>query len=330
MFIKQTALIVILAQIGCFVPAKHATVPVRDRILSRLGTSDDMEHNMSTFFTEMKESAYVLENLTDRSLVIIDELGRGTSTIDGDAYSMHYYSVVYNIIYSFLGLSIAFAIAEHLLDTAAMTLFVTHYPQITSLAQMYPNVKNVHLKTSLDLTTPVLHSPSNSNAAASRDRGSDQQGMKYLHEVVSGPCDMKSGYGILMAEQSGFPREVIEDAKALRTIVREKFPVLVQENVTTSRSNISVVTTLLQHILLLKNSPLDAQAMQLYLHNLRERIPDTTAQDIVSWLNSSEQNSNSSSSNTAEGSKTRSREAISGEIETEVNKVPRVENEQEE
>lgn len=83
MYIKQTALIAVMAQIGCFVPARHATVPLRDRILSRLGTSDDMEHNMSTFFTEMKETAYLLNNLTDRSLVIIDELGRGTSTVDG-------------------------------------------------------------------------------------------------------------------------------------------------------------------------------------------------------------------------------------------------------
>lgn len=107
MYIKQTALIVVLAQIGCFVPARHATVSVLDRILSRLGmlksmahnlvlhysdyfnvlpstgTSDDMEHNMSTFFTEMREISYVLSNLTERSLVIIDELGRGTSTIDG-------------------------------------------------------------------------------------------------------------------------------------------------------------------------------------------------------------------------------------------------------
>ena len=72
-----------MAQMGSFVPAKHVTVPVRDRIMSRLGTSDDMEHNMSTFFTEMTEIGYVLSNLTDRSLVIVDELGRGTSTIDG-------------------------------------------------------------------------------------------------------------------------------------------------------------------------------------------------------------------------------------------------------
>lgn len=91
MYIKQTALIIILAQIGCFVPAKHATVPVRDRLLSRLGTSDDMEHNMSTFFTEMKEISYVLSNITDQSLVIIDELGRGTSTIDGKKSAMDFY-----------------------------------------------------------------------------------------------------------------------------------------------------------------------------------------------------------------------------------------------
>lgn len=83
MYIKQTALLVIMAQMGCFVPAKHATIPIKDRILSRLGTSDDMEHNMSTFFTEMKEVSYLLSNLTDRSLIVIDELGRGTSTIDG-------------------------------------------------------------------------------------------------------------------------------------------------------------------------------------------------------------------------------------------------------
>ncbi len=83
MYIKQVALIVVMAHIGCLVPARQATIPVRDRLLSRIGTSDDIEHNMSTFATEMKEVAYVLDNVSPRSLVIIDELGRGTSNIDG-------------------------------------------------------------------------------------------------------------------------------------------------------------------------------------------------------------------------------------------------------
>jgi DNA mismatch repair protein MSH4 len=72
-----------MAQIGCYVPAVFASIPIRDRILSRLGTSDDMENNLSTFMTEMKEGAYILSNLTDKSLIIIDELGRGTSNLEG-------------------------------------------------------------------------------------------------------------------------------------------------------------------------------------------------------------------------------------------------------
>lgn len=97
-YIKQIALITIMAQIGCFVPAQHATIPIRDRILSRLGTSDDMEHNMSTFFTEMKEMAYLLTNVTEKSLIIIDELGRGTSTIDGamEARLSKHYAIALN------------------------------------------------------------------------------------------------------------------------------------------------------------------------------------------------------------------------------------------
>lgn len=85
---KQIVLITILAQIGCFVPAKLAIIPLRDRILSRLGSDDDIEHNISTFAMEMKETAYILDNLTPKSLVIIDELGRGTSNIDGEQHSV--------------------------------------------------------------------------------------------------------------------------------------------------------------------------------------------------------------------------------------------------
>lgn len=73
-----------MAQIGCYVPASHATIAIRDKILSRLGTADDMENNLSTFATEMKETSYILSNMTPRSLIVIDELGRGTSNIDGE------------------------------------------------------------------------------------------------------------------------------------------------------------------------------------------------------------------------------------------------------
>jgi len=86
------------------------------------------------------------------------------------------------------GVSIAFSIAETLLESEAITLFVTHYPQITYLANLYPNVKNVHLKTSIDLASPQ----SNVNG---RLISTATDGIKYLHQVGSGPCDMKSGYG---------------------------------------------------------------------------------------------------------------------------------------
>lgn len=132
-YIKQVALITIMAQIGCFVTAKYASVPVRDRILSRMCSSDDMEHNLSTFHMEMKETAYLLNNVTSRSLVLVDELGRGTSNIDG--------------------MAIAVAVAEALLYSQAFTLYVTHYSQITMLSGLYPTLKNVHLKTTLSETS---------------------------------------------------------------------------------------------------------------------------------------------------------------------------------
>jgi DNA mismatch repair ATPase MutS len=87
-YIKQIALIVIMAQIGCYVPARHAVVSVRHRIMSRLENCDDMEHNMSTFATEMKGISQILTNITKNSLILVDELGRGTSNIDGNAFQI--------------------------------------------------------------------------------------------------------------------------------------------------------------------------------------------------------------------------------------------------
>jgi hypothetical protein len=142
---------------------------------------------------------------------------------------------------------------------------------------MYPNVKNVHLKTTLD----VRHDDGYDTAGS----GSTMV-MKYLREVSSGPCEMNSGYGIIMAEQCGFPTATLEDAKALRSVVREKFPVLAQQqNITEAVDcNVNAINNLLQHLLLLKNSTLDTRAMQSYIQNLRNKISQETADELLMWL----------------------------------------------
>lgn len=166
-----------------------------------------------------------------------------------------------------------------------MTLFVTHYPQVPSLAQMYPGAKNVHMKTTIDLSpeAPRAHA-ARANAPAAATTTTPAAGIHYLHEVSTGPCDMKSGYGLAMAEQYGFPQAVMDDARALRNVVREKFPVLLQQQHSGAERSLAAINTLLQHLLLLRNSTLEPRAMQLYLQNLRERIPQHVAADMLTWL----------------------------------------------
>jgi len=125
-YMRQTALIVLLAHIGCFVPADAAQIGLVDRIFTRIGASDDLAGGRSTFMVEMTETANILHNATDKSLVLLDEIGRGTSTYDG--------------------LSLAWACAEMLaLKTQAFTLFATHYFELTLLAQEITTLANVHL-----------------------------------------------------------------------------------------------------------------------------------------------------------------------------------------
>jgi DNA mismatch repair protein MutS len=120
---RQVALIVILAQMGSFVPARRATVGVVDRVLTRVGASDNLSKGESTFMVEMKETANVLRRATRRSLVILDEIGRGTSTYDG--------------------LAIAWAVAESLHDViGCRAMFATHYHELTELAATRPGLEN--------------------------------------------------------------------------------------------------------------------------------------------------------------------------------------------
>ena len=124
-YIRQVALIAIMAQLGSYVPAKRAKIGIVDRVFSRIGASDDLARGQSTFMVEMSETANILKNATSRSLVLLDEIGRGTSTYDG--------------------ISIAWAVAEYLLTThrkQAKTLFATHYWELTQLSEKFPHAQN--------------------------------------------------------------------------------------------------------------------------------------------------------------------------------------------
>lgn len=169
-FLRQTALIQLMAQMGSFVPAREATLGLVDRIFTRVGASDDLSRGESTFMVEMRETAFILEKVTPRSLVILDEVGRGTATWDG--------------------LSLAWAIVEHLAQTRAKVLFATHYHELTALEDKLPSLANLSVSV--------------------EEKGED---ILFLHRVVRGPAD--KSYGIHVARLAGFPEAVVRRARVL-------------------------------------------------------------------------------------------------------------------
>ncbi|MFO7859095.1 MAG: DNA mismatch repair protein MutS, partial [Ectothiorhodospiraceae bacterium] len=168
-FMRQVALITLLAHAGSFVPAAAAELGPIDRIFTRIGASDDLASGRSTFMVEMSETANILNNATADSLVLLDEIGRGTSTFDG--------------------LSLAWAAATWLADRLrAFTLFATHYFEMTTLPELCPTARNVHLEA-------VEHG----------------EQIVFLHSVREGPASQS--YGLQVAALAGVPRAVIEAAR---------------------------------------------------------------------------------------------------------------------
>ena len=168
-YMRQTAVIVLMAHIGSFVPAEEAVIGPVDRIFTRIGASDDLASGRSTFMVEMTETAHILHHATPSSLVLMDEVGRGTSTFDG--------------------LSLAWAAAEHLArELRALTLFATHYFEMITLPEEYPEVANAHL-----------------DAAEHRD------GVVFLHAVKDGPANQS--YGLQVAALAGVPGRVVKRAR---------------------------------------------------------------------------------------------------------------------
>jgi DNA mismatch repair protein MutS len=172
-YLRQVALIVLLAQMGSFVPAQSARIGVVDRVFTRVGASDRLARGESTFMVEMRETAEILREATRRSLVILDEIGRGTSTFDG--------------------LSIAWAVAEHLHDAARLgcrTLFATHYHELADLSRTKPRVVNAHFE--------------------AREWGDT---VLFLRRLVPGSASRS--YGIQVARLAGLPTEVIARAREI-------------------------------------------------------------------------------------------------------------------
>lgn len=237
---RQTALIAILAQAGSFVPADQASLPIFDAIFTRIGASDQLSEGLSTFMVEMTETAAMLKNATSHSLVILDEVGRGTSTFDG--------------------MCLAQAILEYLLsDVKAMTLFATHYHELTHLESSFSQIKNAHMTVS------------------------DREGeIRFLHTLVRGPA--KKSYGIQVAELAGLPAMVVRRAKGLlKNIELKKVEAsgqlsLLDLEQEPKDQGLEVITKFMQEVKkypLMKMTPIEAMnqiaAWQSSLESIREQ-----------------------------------------------------------
>lgn len=168
-YMRQTAVITLLAQIGSFVPAQACKIGLVDRIFTRIGSSDDLAGGRSTFMVEMTETANILNNATRNSLVLMDEIGRGTSTYDG--------------------LSLAWACVQHIANNLhALTLFATHYFELTALPKTLEGTVNVHL-----------------------DATEHNDNIVFLHKIQAGPAS--KSFGLQVAKLAGVPEPVLADAK---------------------------------------------------------------------------------------------------------------------
>jgi DNA mismatch repair protein MutS len=194
--LRQVALIALLAQVGSFVPAERARLPLFDRIWTRVGASDDLSRGRSTFMVEMTETAAIMHNATPRSLVLLDEIGRGTSTFDG--------------------LSIAWAVAEYLHDSAehaAKTLFATHYHELTELAERLPGAQNYQI------------------------RVAEREGeVIFLYKLERGRAS--KSYGIEVARLAGLPPAVLARARdVLQRLERYELDVFAESAKTAALSD---------------------------------------------------------------------------------------------
>jgi DNA mismatch repair protein MSH4 len=183
-YIRAAALLQIMAQIGCFVPAEYAAFGIIQNIFARVSLDDRIESNLSTFSVEMRDMAFIFKNIDQNSMAVIDELGRGTSTRDG--------------------LSIALAMSEALVQTKASVWFATHFIELAKALENRPGVLNLHL------------SATNSTTAEGLPH------ITMLYKVTGGTIDDEEHYGINLARAIGLPKEFCDKAEEVADDLRRK------------------------------------------------------------------------------------------------------------
>ncbi|XP_047183332.1 mutS protein homolog 4 isoform X3 [Scophthalmus maximus] len=238
-YLKQVALCQIMAQIapcpiipGSFVPADYASFRVADQIFTRIGVDDDFETNSSTFMLEMREISYIIHNVSDRSLIIIDELGRGTSAEEG--------------------IGICHSVCEFLLGLKAFTLFATHFLELCQLQSLYPSVENQHME--------VQHT-------RSADTGTECVVYTYL---LNRGCSEERHYGLRAAEMTALPTSLIEEAKIIASNVSQQLLAKHHSDPETQRQRaVYHLATRLQQAA--RNSRLDPDSLRMYLKGLRKQ-----------------------------------------------------------
>ncbi|KAG1709722.1 MutS 4 [Nymphon striatum] len=233
-YLKQMACLQIMAQLGSFVPAEYASFRITDQIFSRIGNSDDMEANCSTFMVEMREMNYILQNLTDRSLVVIDELGRGTSIEEG--------------------IGICWAIAEILIESKAFVFFATHFRELAQL-DMYPNVQILQFKADEETEE------SNKNL---KTAGTSK--IKYTHQLWPGFTEVEH-YGIKLAGITDLPKTIIDEAKVIVGNVEDEQENYLNKQYENEKNMVNVANKILQAA---NNCNTDGDNMKQLLINLQE------------------------------------------------------------
>ncbi|XP_056623120.1 mutS protein homolog 4 isoform X2 [Triplophysa dalaica] len=230
-YLKQVALCQIMAQIGSFVPAEYASFRIADQIFTRIGVDDDFETSSSTFMVEMKEVSYIIHNASAKSLIIIDELGRGTSPEEG--------------------VGICHSVCEFLINLKAFTLFATHFLELCQLETVYPNVENQHMQ--------VQHIHKDGRA----------ESIVYTYLLSQGHSEERN-YGIRAAEMTAIPTDIIQDAKTVGDKISQRLWAKHDSDQSTIRQRAvyRLSTRLLQTA---RNSRLDLESLRHYLKGLKRQ-----------------------------------------------------------